>query len=260
MRSPPRTPSSLRAASPPFSPTLSPITPGHGVQGRGLLDPCPGRVRRAENRRTDAVLRSAVPSTTEDRQSPSVGRCYNRQLCSLQLMSEITYELHTETKSVAARAEARKFRSRAASRSSESTELQARSPASLLVPPSSAGFMAWFGEPDEARADRPQWWTHPRPGSTDLQLSSTAGLWAPKSLERPESAGYSGYRRRRPVSASYSRTSLPRPLVAERAVTGSAGRAARRTQRKGTGQLTPELPGGGKAGLLMLLEQSNSWR
>lgn len=255
MGSPPRTPSSLRAASPPFSPTLSPIAPGQGVQGRGLLDPCPGRVRR-----TDAVLRSAVPSRTEDR-SPSVGRGYNRQLCSLQLMSEITYELHTENKSVAARAEARKFRNRAASRSNESTELQARSPASLIVPPSSAGFMTWFGEPDEARADRAQWWTHPRPGSTEMRLSSVAGLWAPKSRERPESAGYSGYRRRRPVSASYSRTSLARPLTAERAATGSAGRPARSRQRsKGTGQLTPELPGGGKAGLLMLLEQSNSWR
>eukprot|EP01043_Picozoa_sp_COSAG02_P015684 COSAG02_NODE_674_length_18616_cov_5.948750_13_plen_271_part_00 len=248
MGSPPRTPAPRRVASPPFSPSLSPIGL-EGVQGRGLLDPRPGHLRRED---TQGVLSPRVVSERrldDHSSSPSVGRSHKRQLSSLQLMSEITYELHTEHKSVAARAAARKYRNRSsASRSNNSTEVHTRSAASLIVPPGSAGFTAWFGEQDDTAAVGTQWWKHPRSWSTELRSSSAAGIWAPKSRSRPESAGYSGYQRRRPLSASYTGASLARPQTAAR-VTGSSAGATRSGPSKGNGQLPPELSSSGKAGL-----------
>ncbi len=250
MGSPPRTPAAQRAASPPFSPTLSPIGLD-GVQGRGLLDPRPGHMRREETQGMLPRRTSSERLTDVHASSPgaSVGRSFNRQLSNLQLMSEITYELHTTHKSVAARAEARKFRKRnSASLSKDSTELHSRSAASLIVPPGSAGFTAWFGEQDETAAGGTQWWKHPRSGSMELRPSSAAGIWAPKSRVRPGTAGYSGYQRRRPLSASCSGASLARRQTAGRTTASSAG-PTRRGPIKEKGQLPPGLPDGGKISL-----------
>ena len=326
-------PPSRRAASPPFSPPLSPplaaskpaaaaprpATPG-GLRGRGLLaraavlDPRAGSVAAREPRgvgtATGAGSRVESGSTAEKMwRNPSgaegadrgaaVGRSYTRLLTNLQLATDITYELHTQSKSVAARAGARRFRNRV--ERSASSDSAGHVPAvPLLIPPPSAGFTAWVGEPDDAAScTDARWWKHPRPdgwpvaaeaslpasaanATADLRRrisasrpSSAAGLRAPLPI-RPESAGYAGCGRTRPLSASHSGASFSRPGTAVRGrpasrsrspgaepVAAAAARRRRRSSRakkkKGTGQLTPELPDGGKAGLLMLLEQSSSW-
>lgn len=335
-------PSKGRAASPPFSPPLSPpdktqtsdrkraaqvvgwshrpdlsvSTVGGGslssqsiagIHGQRLLpsaiaDPRGGTV--SPTRFRQEVRQAHLTGKQYDRQpdrGASVGRGYTKLLSNLQLTSDIAYELHAQHKSVAARAGARKFRGREAR-----DDRQAPAAPPLLVPPLSAGFSVWVGEPGATGAgERPQWWTHPRPdewrmagapsvrsvesisksisacelgrkpedytnygpGNGASYRPSTAGVRAPLP-KRPESAGCVGERRARPLSAACTGTSHARARAAGRAALGTApgpvqrAQAAARERRRakhGTGQLTPSLADGGRAGLLMLLGDCRHW-